>query len=92
MSEQTSTAEQINDLRQRYLKGIPWSRDELQLAINTMIGDRLRSVQDAEAPKKAKAKPISLDHMLPGAVKESPKEEVKALPAPKAKPPVTGFF
>lgn len=91
MPEQTSTAEQLNDLRQRYLAGKPWTRDELKSAINTMIGERLRAVQTAAPAKKEKAKPVSLDHLLAPAEVPAPAKEVvetKTLP----KPSTSGFF
>ncbi len=70
MSEPTVTAEALNDLRQRYLAGLPWTREELKRAIHTMIGQRLKDVQAAAEPKtkKIKAAAVSLDDMLPGAV------------------------
>ncbi len=66
MPEPTSTAEQLNDLRRRYLAGEPWTRDELKSAIHTMIGDRINEVQNAsvKTTKKTKAAPISLDDLL----------------------------
>ncbi len=71
MPEPTTTAEQLNDLRRRYLAGEPWTREELKSAIHTMIGDRINEVQNAntKTTKKTKAAPVSLDDMLPGAVK-----------------------
>ncbi len=71
MPEPTTTAEQLNDLRRRYLAGEEWTREELSSAIHTMIGDRLNEVQNAGAAKtkKTKAAPVSLDDMLPGAIK-----------------------
>jgi len=71
MSETTVTAEALNDLRQRYLEGKPWTREELKNAIFTMIGDRLSSVQATPKAKAAKAAPVSLDDMLPGQVPEA---------------------
>ena len=68
MSETTVTAEALNDLRQRYLNGEAWTREELKDAIFTMIGDRLTSVQAAPKAKAAKATPVSLDDMLPSEV------------------------
>ena len=65
MSETTVTAEALNDLRQRYLDGKSWTREELKNAIFTMIGDRLASVQATPQTKAAKATPVSLDDMLP---------------------------
>ena len=64
MSETTVTAEALNDLRQRYLDGKDWTREELKNAIFTMIGDRLASVQAVPKAKAAKAAPVSLDDLL----------------------------
>lgn len=107
MPEPTTTAEQLNDLRRRYLAGEEWSREELKSAIHTMIGDRLTAVQNAEKPKakRVKAQPVSLDDMLPKigvdlasgpdktatTVVAPPKEEPEPEPKPTPKPP-TGFF
>lgn len=66
MSE-LSTAERINDLRQRYLNGEPWHRDELRDAIEAMCGDRLREVQNATTKKSSRkptTPPPSLDDLL----------------------------
>jgi len=92
MSEQTVTAEALNDLRQRYLDGKPWTREELKSAIQTMIGQRLHDVQTAAAPKtkKVKATPVNLDDMLlpaPGTettiLLPSPATETKRIDATK---------
>ncbi len=95
MSEPTVTAEALNDLRQRYLAGLPWTREELKRAIHTMIGQRLKDVQAAAEPKtkKVKAAAVSLDDMLPGAVKAIAAPEKKEPEAPKpAKNPHGSFF
>lgn len=101
MPEPTTTAEQLNDLRRRYLNGEPWTREELKSAIHTMIGDRINEVQNAsvKTTKKTKAAPVSLDDLLAPA---KPAAAV-ALPAPdqapakspdpiSSKPKPTGFF
>jgi len=92
MTEQTCTAEALNDLRQRYLAGKSWTRDELKDAIHTMIGQRLKDVQAAAAPKtkKTKAIPVSLDDMLPGMapVIAAPVEEPEAVKPEAPKKPV----
>jgi len=80
MSETTVTAEALNDLRQRYLEGKPWTREELKNAIFTMIGDRLSSVQATPKAKAAKAAPVSLDDMLPGQVPEATEPKVAITP------------
>ena len=79
MTEHTCTAEALNDLRQRYLAGEEWTRQELKDAIHTMIGQRLKDVQAAAEPKAkaVKAVAVSLDDMLPGST--------PALAAPKEK-------
>ena len=94
MSEPTVTAEALNDLRQRYLAGQPWTREELKRAIHTMIGQRLKDVQAAAVPKtkKAKAAAISLDDMLPGAVPAIAAPEKKKPEAPKPVVNPTGSF
>ena len=87
MPEPTVTAEALNDLRQRYLDGKPWTRQELKDAIHAMIGNRLTAVQEGGKPKtKTKATPVSLDDLL------TPVEEPKALEVKPATKPVTGFF
>lgn len=89
MTEQTVTAEALNDLRQRYLAGEPWTRDELKSAIHTMIGQRLKDVQAAAEPKtkKTKATAISLDDMLPGSAPAiAAPEEKKEAPKPVVNP------
>lgn len=107
MTELTSTAERLNDLRRRYLAGEEWTRDELKSAIHTMIGNRLDAVRDAGATKtKTKAAPVSLDDLL-GTVPppEKPKQITAAVekplkqataaiekPKPTTKPDVSGFF
>ena len=78
MTEHTCTAEALNDLRQRYLAGGEWTRQELKDAIHTMIGQRLKDVQaTGTGAKKTKAAPVSLDELLPGA-------EPLPMPPPKA--------
>ena len=82
MSEQTCTAEALNDLRQRYLRGEEWSRQELKDAIYTMIGQRIADVQ-ASVPtaKKVKAAAVSLDELLPTAAPvEVPKATEQSVP------------
>lgn len=100
MAEPTSTAEQLNDLRRRYLAGEEWTRDELKIAIHTMIGNRLNAVRDAGLPKtKTKAAPVSLDDLLstvPSPVMPKQEEQkviavAKQRTIPK-KPDVSGFF
>lgn len=105
MAEQTVTAEALNDLRQRYLNGEPWTRDELKSAIHAMIGNRLAAVQTATpAPKgKAKAQAINLDDMIipatPAPVAAKPElpappvaKPTEPVVAPVAKKPDTGGF
>ena len=79
MTEHTCTAEALNDLRQRYLAGGEWTRQELKDAIHTMIGQRLKDVQaTGTGAKKPKSAPVSLDELLPGAA---------PLPVPQATEP-----
>ena len=103
MTEPTATAEALNDLRQRYLDGLPWTREELKTAIHTMIGQRLKDVQAAAVPKtkKLKAAAVSLDDMLPGptpAIIPNTDETViqkklaKIAPEPKKPTSEDGFF
>ncbi len=84
MPEPTTTAEQLNDLRRRYLAGEPWTREELKSAIHTMIGDRISEVQNAgaKATKKTKAAPISLDDLL-----GPPKLAIKGIDVASGKTP-----
>lgn len=93
MPEQTCTAEALNDLRQRYLRGEEWSRQELKDAIYTMIGQRIADVQaSVPAAKKVKAAPVSLDSLLPGPKPAEPKAPaVVRTPAPPTKG-TGGFF
>lgn len=82
MNEPTVTAEVLNDLRQRYLAGKSWTREELKSAIHTMIGQRLTDVQSAATPKtKTKAAPINLDDLLADA---APEPQVPKATEPKA--------
>jgi hypothetical protein len=107
MPETVTTAEQLNDLRQRYLDGKDWSREELKSAINYMIGDRLRAAREAPAKKTKGAKPIpvSLDDLLAPTgdaktkVVEAAQTQRAAPPSPEVdpsvpskKPDTSGFF
>ncbi len=99
MTETVTTAEQLNDLRQRYLAGKPWSREELKRTIDFMIGDRLRAVQEGvtKTTKKAKPVPVSLDSFLdpvvaPRTVSPDTKPEAPPPPVPSKKPDTSGFF
>ena len=61
------TAEQINDLRARYLRGEPWTRDELRAAINSMVEQRLADTQKETPAKKTRGSTgpkLSLDDLL----------------------------
>ncbi len=94
MPEPTVTAEALNDLRQRYLAGTPWTREELKRAIHTMIDQRLKDVQAAAVPKtkKIKAAAVSLDDMLPGAAPAIAAPEKKEPEAPKPVVNPSGSF
>jgi len=90
MTETTVTAVLLNDLRQRYLDGKSWSREELKGAIHAMIGQRLEDVKAVgTGAKKAKAAPVSLDDMLPGT---EPEPEVSKTTEPSVPKPSGGFF
>lgn len=99
MNEPTVTAETLNDLRQRYLDGKPWTREELKNAIHTMIGTRLTAVQESAKPKtKTKATPVSLDDLLipeavlPAPVKEAAKIVAEHVNEEPVKKNTSGFF
>jgi hypothetical protein len=64
-AEQVLDAGKLNDLRRRVLANEEVSKDELRLAVRTLLGERVAQAQSsATASRKRPSRTINLDDLL----------------------------